>query len=291
MSKLANLVKNKWFILGISLLNASFTGCLCAFAYWVFFYKIEYSNRVLFAALYSVFSLVTGFLMFYTRKSPLTTVFCMANVVILFPSLLMDWGNWGLIVPALIVTVFGFFCCRMNDTLKTVMGTVFLLMYLLGGVAFFLVTQVFTAKTIDTVIDAGVSPSGDFRYYVVDQQNNASGKKVVFIEPNMLDVDMKFLMLDTTIRRVVKQAVNPAVVECRWSGKKLLINGETYFNEEDFVTMSRGERFYDFSHGNWTHTYFNVDYPFIELIHSVTEAITNKLSESDGESDPDGETV
>jgi hypothetical protein len=271
--------------LGVSVLNAAFTVCLCVFAYLVFFYKIEYVNRVLFAALYSIFSLLAGFLMFYTKKSPVTAVFCMANVVILFPSLLMDWGNWALLAPAFIVTVFGFFCCKMNDTFKTVMGTIFLLMYILGGVAFFLVTQVFTAKTVDTVTDAGISPSGDFRYYVADQQNNASGKTVVFIEPNMLDKDLGFLKLNTTIKRVIKQSVNPAVISCRWVDKRLLINGETYFNEESFVTLSRGERFYDFAQGNWTHTYFNIDYPFIELIHSVTEAISNKLSEKSDEKD------
>ncbi|MCL2053416.1 MAG: hypothetical protein FWG90_03105 [Oscillospiraceae bacterium] len=281
MSDIKEILKNKWVVLGLSILNGVFTACLCVFAYWVFLYRLEYTNIVIFAAVYSVFALLTGFLMFYTRKSPLTAVFCMLNIVVFFPVLLMDWGNWGLLAPAFIVAIFGFFCCRMNETVKTVLGTIFLLVYIIGGIAFFLMTTVFMVSTVDTVISKGESPSGDFRYYVLDQQNNASGKTAVYIEPNMLDVELGFLKLNTTIKRLISQTNNPAVVECEWKGTLLFINGKEYFNEEDFVTMKYGVRHYDFSTGNWTHTYFEMDYPFMKLVSSVTEAITDKLSERD----------
>ena len=281
MVKKSAIFENKWFILGIGLLNLGFTICLCVFAYWTFFYTIEYVNLTIFAAVYSVISLLAGLIMYHTRNSPLTAVFCMANVAILFPVILMDWGNWGFIVPAFLVTVFGFFCCHMNDTIKTVMGTIYLLLYIIGGIAFFLLSTVFTASTVDTLIDSGISPSGDFRYHTLDQKNNAMGKTVVYIEPNRLDVDLGFIKLDTTIKRLIKQANNPIVLECEWDGAKLYINGMEHFDEEDYVTTKYGVKHYDFSSGTWTHTYFALDYPFMNLVNTVTEAIGNKLSESE----------
>ena len=279
MNKGMGILKNKWFIFGVSFLNAAYSAALCFFAYAVFFYDIEYTNKVTFAVFYSVFSLLIGFLMYYTRKSRLTAVFGMLNMVLFLPTLLLDWGNWPLLIPAAIVTLFGFFSCRMNDTFKTVMGTVFLLMYIVAGVAFFLVMNVFRIQTVDTLIGQGVSPSGDFRYYIVDMQNNASGKTVVYVQPNTLDIDHGFVKMDCTIKRLIRQVNNPAVIECRWEDTRLFINNEEYFDETEFITFEDGERVYDFSNGTWTYTFFSLDYPLFELINSMTETIREKLSE------------
>lgn len=281
MSKVLNVLKNKWFILGVSLLNVLYPICLCYFAYAVFFYDIEYVNKTKFAILYSIFSLVIGLLMFYTRKSPLTSIFAMINLVIFFPTMLLDWGNWPLLIPAALVILFGFFSCKMNDTFKTVLGTIFLLVYIVGSVAFFLVMNVFRIQTTDTLVDYGVSPSGDFRYYVMDVQNNASGKTAVYVQPNTLDLENSFIKLDCTIKRLVKQAMQPTVAECKWDGTSLMINGEEYFNENEFVTDEDGVRLYDFSNGNWTYTYFSINYPLLDIINSMTEIITDKIGGDD----------
>lgn len=290
MGKVKKVLTNKWFILVVSLLCASYTLCLGYFAYATFFYDIEYTDKLTFAIIYTAFSFVSALLFFYTRKSFITSIIAMVNMFAFFPTLLMDWGNWPLLIPAAMVTVFSFFCCKMNDTIKTVFGTIFLLLYILGGIVFFLVMNVFRVTTVDTLLTpAGgvVSPSENFRCYVLDVQNKSAGKVAVYIEPNKMDEDiMDMITLKTTIKRLVKQAnkanKNDALnYDVHWEDEKLFINGEEYFDESDYLTETEnGELMYDFSEGFWTHTYFEVDYPIIEIIDRFKNIITDKLAES-----------
>lgn len=198
MEKIKKIVTNKWFILAVSILCSAYTVCLIYFAYAVFFYDIVYTDKTMFAVIYSAFSLVAGLLFFYTRRSFITCLISMINMVMFFPTLLLDWGNWPLLIPAAMVTLFGFFCCKMNDTVKTVFGTIFLLMYILGSIAFFLIMNVFTVTTVDTLLTPPggiVSPSENFRCYVLDVKNKSSGKVAVYVQPNKLDENIKFIEL------------------------------------------------------------------------------------------------
>jgi len=295
MEAIKKIVSNKWFIMGVSILCASYTLCLIYFAYAVFFYDIVYTDKTMFAVIYSAFSLISGLLFFYTRRSFITCIVAMTNMVVFFPTLLMDWGNWPLLIPAAIVTVFGFFCCKMNDTLKTVFGTIFLLIYILGSIVFFLVMNVFRVTTVDTLLTPPggiVSPSENFRCYVLDVKNKSSGKVAVYIEPNKLDKDfLNVIELRTTIKRLVKQANkknrdDALNYDVHWEDTKLFINGEEYFDEKDYTELNEnGELNYDFSEGFWVHTYFEVDYPIIELIDKFKTVITDTLNKlSDGDS-------
>ncbi len=288
MEKIKKIVTNKWFILAVSILCSAYTVCLIYFAYAVFFYDIVYTDKTMFAVIYSAFSLVAGLLFFYTRRSFITCLISMINMVMFFTTLLLDWGNWPLLIPAAMVTLFGFFCCKMNDTVKTVFGTIFLLMYILGSIAFFLIMNVFTVTTVDTLLTPPggiVSPSENFRCYVLDVKNKSSGKVAVYVQPNKLDENIKFIELKTTIKRLVKQANkenrdDALNYDVHWEAEKLFINGEEYFDESDYTAVNEsGELTYDFDEGFWTHTYFEVDYPIIELIDRFKTVITDKLSE------------
>ena len=288
MEKVKKVLTNKWFILVVSVLCAAYTLVLGYFAYAVFFYDIVYMDKTTFAIAYAAFSMVSALFFFYTRRSFITCIIGMVNMVAFFPTLLMDWGNWPLLIPAAMVTVFGFFCCKMNDTIKTVFGTIFLLLYILGGIAFFLIMNVFRVTTVDTLLtpDGGlVSPSGYFRCYVIDVQNKSSGKVAVYVEPNQLDKNIKDVIeLRTTIKRLIKQAIkenkdDALHYDVHWEGDLLMINGEEYFDEKDFLAETDAGVTYDFSEGVWTHTYFEFEYPIIELIDKFKQVITDKLSE------------
>ncbi len=288
MNKVMNVLTNKWFRMAVSLLGVAYAAVLLYFDYIVFFYDIEYTNRKEFAIIGSVFCVVMGLLIFYTRRSPFTCILAMADMVLFFPLLLLDWGNWPLLVPGAILTLFGFFCCHMNETAKTIFGTIFLLMYILGGIAFFLIMNVFRVTTTDTLIERGVSPSGAFRYYVLDVQNKSTGKKCVYVQPNTLDVDKGFIKLDSTIKHLVKQSPNPCELECQWSGSKMIINGEVYFDENDALKEENGQLLYDIDDGSWSYTYFSIEYPIFKTIEEVKDMIGElgeKFAEKD-ESEP-----
>lgn len=295
MNKFMTVVTNKWFRTAVSILGVAYSVVLAYFDYIVFFYDIEYVSRKEFAIVGSAFSLVMCLLFLYTRRSVFTCIFAMLNMVLYFPLLLLDWGNWPLLLPGMVVTLFGFFCCHMNETAKTIFGTIFLLMYILGGIAFFLVMNVFRVTTVDTLIEQGVSPSGAFRYYVLDVQNKSTGKKCVYVQPNTLDVDKGFIKLDTTIKRLVKQAPNPCELDCEWSGTKMIIDGEVYFDETKALAEVDGQLVYDIDDGGWSYTYFSIDYPIFDTIESVKTRISDiagKLddNESTDEAGSDTET-
>lgn len=291
MNKFMAVVTNKWFKIGVSVLGAAYSALLLYFDYIVFFYDIEYVNKKEFAIIVSVLSALICLLFLYTRHSPLTCIFGMTNMVLYFPLLLLDWGNWPLLLPAAIVTLFGFFCCHMNETAKTIFGTVFLLLYILGGIAFFLIMNVFRTTTTDTLIEQGVSPSGAFRYYVLDVENNSTGKVCVYMQPNTLDVDKGFIKMDTTIKKLIKQSPKPCELECEWSGTKLIINGEVYFDEAKNLAEENGQLVYDINDGNWSYTYFSIDYPIFDTIKSVTGQISELLHETEETSDTADETT
>lgn len=290
MNKFMTVVTNKWFRIGVSVLGIIYTIILAYFDYIVFFYDIEYVNKKEFAIWSSVISVLFCLLFLYTRHSPFTCIFGMINMVMFFPLLLLDWGNWPLLLPGAVVTLFGFFCCHMNETAKTIFGTVFLLMYILGGIAFFLVMNVFRVTTVDTLIEQGVSPSGAFRYYVLDVQNKATGKKCVYVQPNTLDVDKGFIKLRSTIKHLVKQAPNPCEMECEWSGTKMIINGEVFFDEAKNLKEENGQLVYDIANGGWNYTYFSIDYPIFNTIEDVKTKI-DKLSDKLEEKNNTSETT
>ncbi len=278
MNKVMRVLTNKWFKMAVSLIGVVYSALLVYFDYIVFFYDITYVNRKEFAIFGSVFSVLICLLFFYTRRSVFTCIFGMLNMLLYFPLLLLDWGNWPLLLPAALVTLFGFFGCHMNETVKTIFGTIFLLMYIIGGIAFFLIMNVFRVNTIDTLIEQGVSPSGAFRYYILDVQNKSTGKKAVYVQPNTLDVDKGFIKLDSTIKKLVKQSPKPCEFDCQWSGSKMIIDGEVYFDETTAIKEENGQTVYDIDDGSWSYTYFSIEYPIFNTIEKVSGTI-DKLKE------------
>ena len=167
-------------------------------------------------------------------------------------------------------------------------------MYILGGIAFFLIMNVFRVTTTDTLIERGVSPSGAFRYYILDVQNKSTGKLCVYVQPNTLDKDHGFIRMDSTIKKLVKQAPKPVEFECEWSGTKMIINGEVYFDEAKNLAEENGQLVYDISDGSWSYTYFSIEYPIFNTIEDVKgkiDKLTDKLSEENETSSDSSETA
>lgn len=292
MENIKNLVTNKWFKFGVSFAGIIFTVVLAYFDYIVFFYDIEYTDKMSFSILAPVFCLIFALFNVYTRRSPVTVLLVMVNALLFLPLMLLDWGNWPLLVPAFAVTVFGFFCCHMNETIKTIFGTFFLLLYILGGIAFYMLTNVFSVNTVNTLVDQGVSPSGAFRYYVIDAKNKSTGKKYVYVQPNTLDIDKGFIRLHTTIRKLVSQESNPVEFSCEWQGPIMFINGEEYFNEEHYIDYDGVTAHYDIADKNWTYTAFSLEYPLITTVNTYKTRINNYISSrGKNTSDDEEETI
>ncbi len=287
LSIIPKILLNKWFIVFVSIFNCAYTIGLGAVAYAALFLKMEYLNATTFAILYSLLSVIVGFLMYYTRKSFLTGIFAVINIILFLPIALLLWGEWALIIPAAIVTIFGFAVCSINETLKVVFGTVFLLVYIVAVIAFYLIATVFSVVTTDTLIESGISPSGNFRWETYNVENKSSGKTVLYIEPNNLDFDIaNALSFETTLKKKIKQENNPTTFVTKWEDNKFYINDNEFFDEEDYLDEN-GD--YDFEEGNWTHTYFDLDYPVFDDVKKYWDILVEKTNEFLG-NDPENLT-
>ncbi|MBQ7782851.1 MAG: hypothetical protein IJ368_02685, partial [Oscillospiraceae bacterium] len=105
-----------------------------------------------------------------------------------------------------------------------------------------------------------------------------------------LDIDKGFIKLDTTIKKLVKQAPKPCEFECQWSGTKMIIDGEVYFDEANALAEQDGQLVYDIDDGSWIYTYFSIEYPLFNTIEDVKSKLgklSDKLDEENTVSEAD----
>ena len=67
----------------------------------------------------------------------MTEILSILMLPVVFCMILFNMGDWILIVPPFIVAIIMFFAAGTNETVKVIMGTIYLLMYVLGIVAYF----------------------------------------------------------------------------------------------------------------------------------------------------------
>ncbi len=200
--------------------------------YMSVFYKISYVNKPVFAFIYVSLTLVFLAVMFFVRKHVITTILSMIMMVLIVPVVFMNLGDWLLIIPPIFLVVMMFFANGANETVKTVFGTIFLLFYIVCGLGFFVVANIFTttkAESYQTLAE-GVSNTGAYRYYVVDVQDNSGGRTEVYVEPNDRDKDfgsVQFKINGFAQRKYYERDHNMPNVEWR-DGDTLYINNKRY---------------------------------------------------------------
>lgn len=130
--------------------------------------------------------------MLYSLKTGATRL---ASVIILpamLPVVLLYFGKWSLIIPIIVTGIIILLLSGSGEGFKTAFGTVFLLMYIFGALAYFLASTLFVTTTITHTVDSGVSPSGRYRYYVINTEDSSNGSTEVSVEPNYADEHIPF---------------------------------------------------------------------------------------------------
>jgi hypothetical protein len=105
---------------------------------------------------------------------------------------LLYFGEWGMIIPIVVVGIVILLMSGAGEGIKTALATVILLMYIFGALGYFLFTSFFVTAAKESVIETGVSPSGDYRYRVVNTEDSSNGSTAVYVEPNTADVKYAF---------------------------------------------------------------------------------------------------
>jgi len=217
------IIKNKWVKLGLSLSTIIYAFIIIELAYSTFAYHLVITNIIAFSVLYIIMNILFFGIMFLSRKEIVTSIVSMILLPFLFAILVLNFGNWILFIPPFLIAVFMFFACNTHETIKTILGTIYLLTYILGIIAFFLVKTMFSGKTETTNLTANISknsslwqvysqsvvedatknnisPDGKFRFYITDVKDSSSGSVGIYVEPNDKDKKYRFFTLYDTGR-------------------------------------------------------------------------------------------
>lgn len=200
MDKLVAFFKNVWFKRGVAVICWGYTALLCWVAWLNFAFYFEFENVTALFVLYLFVNIAALGLMIYTRRQVITMVNAMLLPPIVFVIVILGFGNWYMIFPPLCVVVAMFFICAANETLKTVIGTMYLLLYVIGVVAYIAV-NLLMGKITFTDVDLSlrdpsfenVSPTGEYRIVrYVDKPNGERRTAGYYVEYTGEDVEIPF---------------------------------------------------------------------------------------------------
>ena len=157
MDKLTAFFKNVWFRRGVAALCWGYTAFLIWVSWLCFGYHFEFENPTPLFVLYLFINIVALGLLIFTRKQVITQVNAYVLPIVAFLILIFGFGKWFITTPPLVVVIAFFFINRSNETLKTVLGTMYLLMYVIGTVGF-IAMRMFMGN-ITFTLDENGSPS------------------------------------------------------------------------------------------------------------------------------------
>lgn len=201
MDTLASIFGNVWLKRGMAVLCWGYTGLLVWLAWLNFAYYLEYDNPTSLFVIYVFINVAALGLMIYTRHQVITQINVMIMPLILLVSFILAFGSWYMLLPPICVIVAMFFICRANETLKTVLGTMYLLMFVVGGAAYVAITLLMGRLTIFTGVDLTLRDanyeklSSDEAYRIVryvDKPNGERRTASYYVEDVSGDVDIPF---------------------------------------------------------------------------------------------------
>ncbi len=207
MDKLVAFFKNVWFKRGVALICWAYTGLMVWIAWLSLAYTFQYENANSLFILYLFINIAALGLMIYTRRQVITMVNCMVLPVVVFLIVIFAYGNLYMIIPPLAVVVVMFFINAANETLKTVLGTMFLLMYVIGVAAYMAIGMLmgpisFTGVDLSQrdlkyeAIEENLSPSGEYR--IVRYVDDPVGERRIasyYVEYTGDDIEIPFAKL------------------------------------------------------------------------------------------------
>lgn len=225
--------QNPWLKRAASIIGLLFAFYICILAYRSLFYEVIIVKPVMFCIYLSVISLASLVAMIYSRHQFATKIASFIMIPALLPIVIMCLGSWEMIVPLSVCALVIFFASGANEGTKTLLGTIYVLVYILTALAYFIFTAYLTSPAVKKTIETGISPSEKYRYEVINTNDSSNGCTTVLLEPNDKDiiknsVTYKAKGYDRTL--CVKRPLTEVKIE--WKEDDLYINGERWFTPE-----------------------------------------------------------
>lgn len=247
------ILGNIWVKRCVSIFCAAYAAVIAMFTYATFLYDLVFVRSIegTFLVIYSVASIVFLLLMIYSRDMLVTRFISVVLLPVVFFLLLFNIGNanWVLIIPPFIVALVMFFAAGTAETLKVILGTIYLLLYVLGIVAYVVCNMLFGGSTTETVLDMNmdpastvysyykndlvhlsevvdeentISPDGKYRFYITDVKDSNVGSVNIYVVPHGQDIELKFFSLKQKgIRKTITAKGTRGVVpDVGWTVKK-----------------------------------------------------------------------
>ena len=159
-------------------------------AYRSLFYRLEIPAAQSTSFCVSLIFTLLGFgaLMLFTRRQIVTRLVIMCAMPFYFPIFLFNYTHKVLIIPLAIFIVITYIGSGAGEGVKTILGAVYLMIYILGAFLFLTVQGAIQPNITETVVERGFSQQGSYRYSVVKVDDRADGHTYVAIEPNTCDL-------------------------------------------------------------------------------------------------------
>ena len=200
MDQLTALFKNVWLKRGVAVLCWGYTVLLVWIAWLNGAYFLEFENPTSLFVVYVFVNIAALALLIYTRRQVITQVNVLIMPPVVFATFLLAFGNWYMILPPLVVIIVMFFVSAANETLKTVLGTMYLLMYVIGGAAYITITLLMGKITV-TGVDLDLRDrnyevlSSDGNYRIVRYVDKPTGERRTasyYVEDVSKDTEIPF---------------------------------------------------------------------------------------------------
>lgn len=170
MDKIVSFLKNIWFRRGVAVLCCGYTAFILWVAWLCLGYCFVLENPTPLFVLYLFVNIAAMGLLVFTRKQVITQVNTFIIPIAVLLLLIFGFGHWFIIVPPAVVMTIAFFSARSNETLKTVLGTFYLLLFVIG-IAAYIAIDMFIGSFSFTGVDLSkrdgsyeyVSESGEYR--------------------------------------------------------------------------------------------------------------------------------
>ena len=206
-----DFLSNVWVKRAVSVFNVAYFAVITLLTYATFLYDLEFAagREKSFFTVYVVINVVFMGLMLFSRRELVTEILSILMLPVVFCMILFNMGDWILIVPPFIVAIIMFFAAGTNETVKVIMGTIYLLLYVLGIVAYFVLNILFGGTSVETVLNSDLDTSSSV--YALYRDNFKKLTEVTS-ESNTISPDGQYQIILYDVKDSDKGAVKICVV-------------------------------------------------------------------------------
>ncbi len=204
MDKIIDIFRNKWVKFGVSFLSLGLPAFMVYVDWLAFAYYLQPVSAVPLFLMYVLVLFVFAGIMFYTRMQIITRIVALVTPALSFVLFFIAFGQWYLIIPPIVICAFTFLASGMNETLKTILGTVYLLMFVVGTLVY--LTMLHFNLTIQTLMpfsecdiskrstEYDFSPDKTYRLVLyIDDAGNERSLVSYYIEKTADDIELPYL--------------------------------------------------------------------------------------------------